>query len=79
MCRMPILTLKFLILSFLLAAGGGAQAQDPEGPAPAEPPITRAVKLMDRAIKFQGGGRFAEPGAVKDLTIRIEHFDPARD
>ncbi len=74
MCRMPILTLKFLVLSFLLAAGGGVQAQDPGAAAnPVDPvaPITRAEKLMDRAIEFQGGGLFLEPGAVKDLTIRM--------
>jgi hypothetical protein len=71
MCRMPILTVKFLILTFLLAAGGGAQAQDPADPAPVAAVETRAEKLLDRAIEFQGGDRFRKPGAVRNLTVRM--------
>lgn len=71
MCRMPILTLNFLVITILLAAGGGARAEDPAVPAPATPESTMAVQLMDRAIEFQGGDRFLKPGAVKNLTVRM--------
>jgi len=74
MCRMIALTLKLLVLSFLLAGAGGLQAQEDANPVAPEdpaPPLSRAEQLMDRAIKFQGGGQFLTPGAVKDLTIRM--------
>ncbi len=68
---MPILMLKFLVISFLLLAGRGVQAEDPSDPAPVPPVATKAVKLIDRAIQFQGGHNFLKPGAVKNLTVRM--------
>ena len=73
MCRMPILTLKILVLSFLLATicAEAEDSVDPAPPAPPAPEIAKAEKLLERAITFQGGERFSKPGAVKNLTVRM--------
>jgi hypothetical protein len=68
MCNMVMLTVKILIFGLLIAGSPHLRAEDAE-PEAAVP--TNAQRILDRAIAYQGGEKFAKPGAVKNLTVRM--------